>query len=82
MAKITLKCNEVNTNSDIISQGSDAPDFTLVNSDVQDVNLASFNGKNKILSIVPSLDTPVCQKSTLVFNEKVAELEDTVMLIV
>ena len=82
MAKITLKCNEVNTNSDIVSQGSDAPDFILVNSDLQDVNLSSFDGKNKILSIVPSLDTPVCQKSTLVFNEKVAGLEDTVMLIV
>ena len=82
MAKITLKGNEVNTNSDIVSQGSDAPDFILVNSDLQDVNLSSFDGKNKILGIVPSLDTPVCQKSTLVFNEKVAELEDTVMLIV
>jgi len=82
MAKITLKGNEVNTNSDIVSQGSDAPDFILVNSDLHDVNLSSFDGKNKILSIVPSLDTPVCQKSTLVFNEKVAELEDTVMLIV
>jgi len=82
MAKITLKGNEVNTNSDIVSQGLDAPDFILVNSDLQDVNLSSFDGKNKILSIVPSLDTPVCQKSTLVFNEKVAELEDTVMLIV
>ena len=82
MAKITLKGNEVNTNSDIVAQGSDAPDFILVNSDLQDVNLSSFDGKNKILSIVPSLDTPVCQKSTLVFNEKVAELEDIVMLIV
>ena len=82
MAKITLKGNEVNTNSDIVSQGSDAPDFILVNSDLQDVNLSSFDGKNKILSIVPSLDTPVCQKSTLVFNEKAAELEDTIMLIV
>ena len=82
MAKITLKGNEVNTNSDIVTKGSIAPDFILVNSDLQDVNLSSFDGKNKILSIVPSLDTPVCQKSTLVFNEKVAGLDDTVMLIV
>ena len=82
MAKITLKGNEVNTNSDIVAKGSIAPDFILVDSDLQDVNLSSFDGKNKILSIVPSLDTPVCQKSTLVFNEKVAGLDDTVMLIV
>tara|TARA_A100001011_G_scaffold77094_1_gene79393 strand:+ start:2657 stop:3157 length:501 start_codon:yes stop_codon:yes gene_type:complete len=82
MAKITLKGNEVNTNSDIVTKGSIAPDFILVDSDLQDVSLSSFDGKNKILSIVPSLDTPVCQKSTLVFNEKVAGLDDTVMLIV
>ena len=82
MAKITLKGSEVNTNSDIVAIGSNAPDFILVNSDLQDVNLSSFDGKNKILSIVPSLDTPVCQKSTLVFNDKVAGLDNTVMLIV
>ncbi len=82
MAKITLKGHEVNTNSEIVSAGSAAPDFLLVDSDLNDVNLASFEGKNKILSIVPSLDTPICQKSTLIFNDKVSNLDDTVMLIV
>ena len=82
MAKLTLKGNEVNTNSEIVQVGQTAPDFTLVDSDLNDINLASYEGKNKVLSIVPSLDTPVCQKSTLIFNEKVAELDDTVMLIV
>ena len=82
MAKITLKGNEVNTNSEIVKAGEPAPDFILVNSDLSDVSLASYGGKNKILSIVPSLDTPVCQKSTLIFNEKVSKLDNTVMLIV
>ena len=82
MAKITLKGNEVNTNSEIVKVGEFAPDFILVNSDLNDVSLASYEGKNKILSIVPSLDTPVCQKSTLIFNEKVSKLDNTVMLIV
>ena len=82
MAKVTLKGNEVNTNSEIVKAGDSAPDFTLVNSDLSDVSLASYEGKNKILSIVPSLDTPVCQKSTLIFNEKVSKLDNTVMLIV
>ena len=77
MAKLTLKGNEVNTNSEIVQIGQTAPDFTLVDSDLNDINLASYEGKNKVLSIVPSLDTPVCQKSTLIFNEKVAELDDT-----
>ena len=82
MAKVTLKGNEVNTNSEIVKAGASAPDFILVNSDLGDVSLASYEGKNKILSIVPSLDTPVCQKSTSIFNEKVSKLENTVMLIV
>ncbi len=82
MAKVTLKGNEVNTNSNIVEVGSSAPNFVLVDSDLNDVNLDNFSGKNKILSIVPSLDTPVCQKSTKIFNEKVNDLEDTVMLIV
>ena len=82
MAKVTLKGNEVNTNSDIVEVGSSAPNFVLVDSDLNDVNLDNFSGKNKILSIVPSLDTPVCQKSTKIFNEKVNDLDDTVMLIV
>ena len=82
MAKITLKGNEVNTNSEIVSVGSPAPDFILVDSDLNDVSLSNFAGKNKILSIVPSLDTPVCQKSTVIFNNKVSEIKDTVMLII
>ncbi|MBL6700756.1 MAG: thiol peroxidase [Gammaproteobacteria bacterium] len=82
MAKVTLKGNEVNTNSNIVEVGSSAPNFVLVDSELNDVNLENFSGKNKILSIVPSLDTPVCQKSTKIFNEKVNDLDDTVMLIV
>ena len=82
MAKVTLKGNEVNTNSDIVKICDSAPDFTLVDSELNNVNLASYEGKKKILSIVPSLDTPVCQKSTQIFNDKVSELDGTVMLIV
>jgi len=82
MAKITLKGNEVNTNSEIVSVGSSAPDFTLVDSNLNNISLSNFSGKNKILSIVPSLDTPVCQKSTVIFNDKVSEMKDIVMLIV
>ena len=82
MAKVTLKGNEVNTNSEIVSAGSPAPEFLLVDSDLNDVSLSTFSGNNKILSIVPSLDTPVCQKSTVVFNEKVSEMNDSVMLVI
>jgi len=60
--------------------GDTAPDFKLVNKDLADVSLADFAGKKKILNIVPSLDTPVCAKSTKVFND--AAVGNTVVLII
>lgn len=82
MAKITLQGNEINTNGNLPEIGSAAPDFTLVNTDLENVSLSTFPGKKKILSIVPSLDTPVCATSTKKFNDFAQEHEDTVFLII
>jgi thiol peroxidase len=80
MAKITLQGNEINTNGELPAVGSQAPDFVLVDSELNDRSLADYAGKKKLLNIVPSLDTPVCATSTKRFNE--AARDDTVMLIV
>tara|TARA_B100000949_G_C14276299_1_gene449653 strand:- start:1980 stop:2480 length:501 start_codon:yes stop_codon:yes gene_type:complete len=80
MTKITLKGNEIHTNGNIPKIGDEAPDFVLVNEDLNNVTLEEYKNKNKILSIVPSLDTPVCQTSTKVFNEKASSLKDTIIL--
>ena len=80
MAKITLQGNTINTNADILKTGIDAPEFTLVDSDLKNISLSTFNEKYKILNIVPSLDTPVCAKSTKIFNEKASSLSETVVL--
>ncbi len=80
MATITLKGNEIHTNGDLPAAGSPAPDFHLVDKDLNDVHLADYAGKKKLLNIVPSLDTPVCATSTKRFNELARD--DTVMLIV
>ena len=80
MAKITLQGNTINTNTDILKTGIDAPEFTLVDSDLKNISLSTFNKKYKILNIVPSLDTPVCAKSTKIFNEKASSLSETVVL--
>ncbi len=80
MAEITLKGNPCNTCGDLPAVGSAAPDFTLVAGDLSDAKLANFSGKNIVISIVPSLDTPTCATSTKKFNEKAAGLGDTVVL--
>ena len=82
MAEITLQGNKINTNGDVPKVGSAAPDFILVDSDLNDISLSNYDGKNIILNIIPSLDTPVCQKSTKIFNEKASSLSDVVVLAV
>lgn len=82
MAKITLQGNEIHTNGNLPEIGAAAPDFTLVNKDLENVSLSAFPGKKKILSIVPSLDTPVCAISTKKFDDYAKEHDDIVILIV
>lgn len=82
MAEITRYGTPIHTNGDLPKVGSDAPDFRLVDVDLNDVTLASFKGKKKLLSIVPSLDTPTCSLSTKKFNEQASAYPNTVMLIV
>jgi thiol peroxidase len=82
MASITLSGNPINTCGDLPATGSAAPAFTLTNGKLEDVSLADYSGKKKILNIVPSLDTPTCATSTRKFNEQASSLENTVVLIV
>ena len=82
MAEITLQGNKINTNGDVPKVGSAAPDFVLVDSDLNDISLSNYDGKNIILNIIPSLDTPVCQKSTKIFNDKASSLSGVVVLAV
>ena len=82
MATITLQGNEIHTNGDLPKAGDDAPDFSLVNAELGDVSLATYQGKKKLLSIVPSLDTPVCATSTKKFNDTAKEKSDAVFLMI
>ncbi|WP_455380717.1 thiol peroxidase [Acidihalobacter prosperus] len=82
MAEITLQGNSIHTNGDLPKADSQAPDFVLVNGDLEDVNLSSYAGKKKLLNIVPSLDTPVCATSTKKFNEFAKKNPDVVMLVI
>ena len=82
MATVTLGGNPINTSGNLPSVGDNAPGFELVNGKLDIVSLQDFAGKRKVLSIVPSLDTPTCAVSTRVFNEKAASLDNTVVLVV
>lgn len=80
MATITFKGNPVQTAGALPAKGSTAPDFKLVAGDLSEATLATFAGRKKILNIVPSLDTGVCQKSARYFNAAVGGLGNVALI--
>lgn len=80
MAEITFQGNPVTTVGQLPETGSKAPAFTLVGTDLNDVTLSDFAGKQVVLNIFPSIDTGVCQASVRAFNQKAGDREDTVVL--
>lgn len=57
-----------------IHVGDKAPDFAVLAGDLSTVTLGSSAGKVRIISVIPSLDTPVCDAQTRRFNEEAARL--------
>jgi thiol peroxidase len=82
MAEVTLRGNPIHTSGDLPAVGSAAPAFNLVGSDLSEISNESLAGKNVVLNIFPSIDTPVCANSVRAFNERAASLDDTVVLCV
>ena len=76
-----MRGNELPLVGPELHAGDPAPDFKLVQRSpegLKDVTLADFAGKTLILSVVPSLDTPVCELQTKKFNEEVVALPSAV----
>ncbi len=82
MAKITLKGNPIHTNGNLPSVGTKAPDFQLVDADLNNRSLKDFKGKRKMIYIVPSLDTSVCSTSARKFNEQIQSHPEITVLVV
>ncbi|MBD7967068.1 thiol peroxidase [Paenibacillus gallinarum] len=61
--------------------GDQAPDFTLNKDLLTEVNLSDYAGKIKLISVVPSLDTGVCDAQTRRFNEEAASLGENVVIL-
>ena len=80
MAQITLRGNAIHTVGDLPAVGDTAPDFKLTKIDLSDVSLNDFRGKNVILNIFPSVDTPTCSASVRKFNQELSNLDNTVVL--
>ncbi|GMU92418.1 MAG: putative thiol peroxidase [Candidatus Hydrogenedentota bacterium] len=71
--ELTFKGSPLTVIGKKLNVGDKAPDFTLLANDLSPVTLATDAGKVRIVSVVPSLDTPVCDTQTRKFNESVAQ---------
>jgi len=80
MATVTLKGTECHTNGELPKIGDIAPTIKLTDGDLAEVTLDNFANKKKLLNIVPSLDTDVCQISTKKFNEYATGKSDIAVL--
>jgi thiol peroxidase len=78
---ITFKGNPMTLLGPEIKAGEKAPDFRVVDTGLAPVSLSDFRGKVKIISAVPSLDTPVCDTETRRFNQEAAGLPGNVVIL-
>src|SRR3989338_968927 len=78
---VTMKGNPVTLIGDDVRIGQSAPDCTLTANDLSAFQLSSLKGKKVILSVVPSLDTAVCDLQTKRFNKEAANLGGDVAVV-
>lgn len=78
---VTFKGKPVTLLGPEIRVGDPAPDFTVVDTSLSPVTLGNFRGKVKVISAVPSLDTPVCDVETRRFNQEAAGLGENVAVL-
>lgn len=79
--KITFGGNPVTLKGKEVKVGDKAQDFTVINDSLQNVSLSDFEGKIKLISIFPSIDTSVCSMQTRKYNEEAAKFGDNVAFI-
>lgn len=82
VASITFKGNPVTLLGNEAKVGEKAPDFKVLANDMSEVTLADSKGQVRLLSVVPSIDTGVCDAQTRRFNEEASKLGNVKILTV
>lgn len=80
MANVTFKGNPVTLIGNEVKVGDKAPDFKVLANDLSEVTLADTKGSVRLISVVPSIDTGVCDAQTRRFNEEAAKLDNVKVL--
>ncbi|OIK11127.1 thiol peroxidase [Bacillus sp. MUM 13] len=75
MASVTFINNPVTLIGNEVKAGDKAPDFTVLANDLSEVKLSDSKGSVRIISVVPSVDTGVCDAQTRRFNEEASKVD-------
>lgn len=78
---VTFKGKPLTVLGDPVKVGDKAPEFTVIDNDLQERHLRDFAGKVKLIASVPSLDTGVCDAETRRWNEEATKLGDEVVVL-
>lgn len=78
--KLKFATNEIIVEGTEVKVGEIAPDFTVLNKDLEEVKLSDYKGKKIVLAVFPSIDTSVCASQTRKFNEVAASEKDVIVL--
>ncbi|ANU11416.1 thiol peroxidase [Planococcus antarcticus DSM 14505] len=81
MVQITFKKNPVTLPNKEVKVGDQAPEFSVLWTDLKPVTLQDTAGKIRLISVVPSLDTGVCSDQTRRFSDEAASLGDNVAVL-
>lgn len=79
--KITMHGNPLEVSGTSLKVGDQIPSFTLSNKELKDTSNKDYEGKVLVISVIPSIDTPVCQVQTKKFNEEISKLSGNVCVL-
>lgn len=79
--QITFWGNPVTLVGDQLHVGDKAPSFSVLDNNLQPVSLSQYAGKNIIISVFPSVDTPVCALQNIRFNKEASRLKSDVEIL-
>ncbi len=78
---VTFKGNPLTLLGNALKLGDGAPDFKVLGKDLKEYSLKDFEGKVKVISVTPSLDTPVCNNQAKKFNEEASKIKKDIVFL-
>lgn len=82
MRKATFNNKPIQIQGEELKVGDVAPDFEVINIDMAPIKLSDFKGKVVVINAIPSVDTPICNKQIIRFNQEATLLNDAIIIFV